>query len=102
MQRLIRFTALVIRFVNNVKKRKAASELSLREIQPHELDVARDHWHREVQREVIQDKGYEQTKKPLSLFFVEVAFRTHLYPIRERETLTELRSRYWIPKGYLT
>lgn len=69
MQRLFRVTAL--RFVNNVKKKKAASEFRLGEIQPHELDIASDRWHREVQKEVIQDKDYQQTKKSLSLFLDE-------------------------------
>ena len=54
-----------------LRRKKAASELSLGEIQPHELDVARDRCHREVQKEVIQDKDYEQTKKSMSLFLDE-------------------------------
>ena len=49
LQRLIRVTAYVLRFVSNLKRKKARKDLLSAEIKQEEVQQARELWYKEVQ-----------------------------------------------------
>ena len=68
LQRLMRVTAYVLRFVSNLKQSKMKKELFDGEVTQKEVDQARELWIKEVQRSVYNDKNFDQVKVSLSLF----------------------------------
>ena len=138
LQRLMRVTAYVLRFVSNLKQSKKKKELIAGEVTQEEMDQARELWIKEVQRSVYNDKNFDQVKVSLSLFtddkgilrcggrlknapipydarfpiFLSRCSRFTYLVINHghfkvlhndvRDTLTELRSRFWVTKGRQT
>ena len=138
LQRLIRVTAYVLRFVCNLKQSKMKKELIDREVMEEEMDQARELWIKEVQRSVYNDKNFDQVKVSLSLFtddegilrcggrlknapipydarfpiflprcsrFIYLVINDCHFKVLHngaRDTLTELRSRFWVTKGRQT
>ena len=138
LQRLMRVTAYVLRFVSNLKQSKRKKELIDGEVMQEEMDQARELWIKEVQRSVYNDKNFDQVKVSLSLFtddkgilrcggrlknapipydarfpiFLPRCSRFTYLVINDchfkvlhngvRDTLTELRSRFWVTKGRQT
>ena len=134
LQRLIRVTAYVLRFVSNVKRKNEKKELTDEDLKQEETERARELWIREVQGSVLDDEKFDQVKVSLSLYkddkgilrcggrlknapipfnarfpiFLRRSHFTNLV-INEchlkvlhngvRETLTELRSCFWVVKG---
>ncbi|XP_068761955.1 uncharacterized protein [Montipora capricornis] len=82
LQRLIRVTAYVLRFVSNVKRKNEKKELTDEDLKQEEIERARDLWIREVQGSVLDDEKVDQVLHN-----------------GVRETLTELRSCFWVVKG---
>ena len=68
LPRLIRVTAYVLRFVSNLKRKKANNELTDGEIKQEEVQRAKELWYKEVQRSVLEDEKFDQVKCSLSLF----------------------------------
>ncbi|XP_068739617.1 uncharacterized protein [Montipora capricornis] len=135
LQRLIRVTAYVLRFVSNVKRKNEKKELTDEDLKQEEIERARELWIREVQGSVLDDEKFDQVKVSLSLYKddkgilrcggrlknVPIPFNArfpiflprsshftnlvinecHLKVLHNgvRETLTELRSCFWVVKG---
>ena len=135
LQRLMRVTAYVLRFISNLKQSKKKKELIDGEVTQEEMDQARELWIKEVQRSVYNDKNFNQVKVSISLFtddkgilrcggrlknalipydarfpiFLSRCSRFTYLVINDchfkvlhngvRDTLTELRSRFWVTKG---
>ena len=68
LQRLIRVTAYILRFVSNLKRKKARKDLLSAEIKQEEVQQAKELWYKEVQRSVLKDRKFNQVKLSLSLF----------------------------------
>ena len=138
LPRLIRVTAYVLRFVSNLKRKKANNELTDGEIKQEEVQRAKELWYKEVQRSVFEDEKFDQVKCSLSLFMDEkgilrcrgrlenapipfdarypillprcsrfthlVINECHLKVLHNgvRDTLKELRSKFWVTKGRQT
>ena len=138
LQRLMRVTAYVLRFVSNLKQSKMKKEMIDGEVTQGEIDQARELWIKEVQRSVHNDKNFDQVQVSLSLFtddkgilrcggrlknapipydarfpiFLPRCSRFTYLVINDchfkvlhngvRDTLTELRSRFWVTKGRQT
>ena len=68
LQRLIRVTAYVLRFVSNVKRKNEKKELTDEDLKQEEIERARELWIREVQGSVLDDEKFDQIKVPLSLY----------------------------------
>ena len=135
LQRLVRVTADVLRFVSNLKRKNEKKELSDEDLKQEEIERARELWIREVQGSVLDDKKFDQVKVSLSLYeddkgilrcggrlknapipfnarfpiflpssshFTNLVINEcHLKVLHNgvRETLTELRSCFWVVKG---
>ena len=67
LQRLIRVADYVLRFVSNLKRKKANNELIDGEIK-QEVHRAKELWHKKVQSSVLEDRKFDQVKCSLSLF----------------------------------
>ena len=138
LQRLVRVTAYVVRFVSNLKQSKMKKRLVDGVIRHEEVDCARELWIKEVQKSVYNNKNFDQVKISLSLFtddkgilrcggrlknapipydarlpiFLPRCSRLTYLVINDchlkvlhngvRDTLTELRSRFWVTKGRQT
>ena len=138
LQRLMRVTAYVLRFVSNLKQSKMKKRLVDGVIRHEEVDCARELWIKEVQKSVYNNKNFDQVKISLSLFtddkgilrcggrlknapipydarfpiFLPRCSRLTYLVINDchlkvlhngvRDTLTELRSRFWVTKGRQT
>ncbi|XP_068723841.1 uncharacterized protein [Montipora capricornis] len=135
LQRLVRVTAYVLRFVSNVKRKNEKKELTDEDLKQEEIERARELWIREVQGSVLDDEKFDQVKVSLSLYKDDkgilrcggrlknapIPFKAR-FPIflprsshftnlvinecylkvlhnGVRETLTELRSCFWVVKG---
>ena len=68
LQRLIRVTAYVLRFVSNVKRKNEKKELTDEDLKQEEIERARELWIREVQGSVLDDEKFDQVKVSLSLY----------------------------------
>ena len=68
LQRLVRVTAYILRFVCNLKRKSENKELTDEYLKRKEIDQARDLWITEVQRSVLDDKKVNQLKVSLSLY----------------------------------
>ncbi|XP_068671053.1 uncharacterized protein [Montipora foliosa] len=68
LQRLIRVTAYVLRFVSNVKQKNEKKELTDEDLKQEEIERARDLWIRELQGSVLDDEKFDQVKVSLSLY----------------------------------
>ena len=135
LQRLVRVTAYVLRFVSNLKRKNEKKELSDEDLKQEEIERARELWIREVQGSVLNDEKFDQVKVSLSLYkddkgilrcggrlknapipfnarfpiflprsshFTNLVINEcHLKVLHNgvRETLTELRSCFWVVKG---
>ena len=135
LQRLVRVTAYVLRFVSNVKRKNERKELTDEDLKQGEIERARELWIREVQGSVLDDEKFDQVKVSLSLYkddkgilrcggrlknapipfnarfpiflprsshFTNLVINEcHLKVLHNgvRETLTELRSCFWVVKG---
>ena len=137
LQRLLRVTGYVLRFVERCKSRTRASEMietRKTELAAADVTKAETLWVRELQRELLQHKDFQNWKKQFDLFLEgevrrcrgrlgnsDIPYSTkhpillmksyHLAVLivqdaHERvmhngikETLTEIRSKYWIIKG---
>ena len=135
LQRLIRVTAYVLRFVSNVKRKNEKKELTDEDLKQEEIERTRELWIREVQGSVLDDEKFDQVKVSLSLYKADKGIRRcggrlknvpipfnarvpiflprsshftnlvingcHLKVLHNgvRETLTELRSCFWVVKG---
>ena len=55
LQRLIRVTAYVLRFISNLKRKKAREDLLSAEIKQEEVQKARELWYKEVKRSVLEN-----------------------------------------------
>ncbi|XP_068720408.1 uncharacterized protein [Montipora capricornis] len=62
LQRLIRVTAYVLRFVSNVKGKNEKKELTDEDLKQEEIERARELWIREVQGSVLDDEKFDQGK----------------------------------------
>ena len=65
--KLIRITALVLRFVNRLK-RKVSTEDSQELISSQDISEAKTYWHKEAQKAFVNDNKFEETKKVLRVF----------------------------------
>ncbi|XP_068670957.1 uncharacterized protein [Montipora foliosa] len=135
LQRLVRVTAYVMRFVSNLKRKNEKKELTDEDLKQEEIERARELWIREVQGSVLDDEKFDQVKVSLSLYkddkgilrcggrlknapipfnarfpiflprsshFTNLVINEcHLKVLHNgvRETLTELRSCFWVVKG---
>ena len=68
LQRLVRVTAYVLRFVSNVKRKNERKELTDEDLKQEEIERARELWIREVQGSVLDDEKFDQVKVSLSLY----------------------------------
>ena len=68
LQRLVRVTAYVLRFVSNLKRKNEKKELSDEDLKQEEIERARELWIREVQGSVFNDERFDQVKVSLSLY----------------------------------
>ena len=134
LQRLVRVTAYVLRFVSNVKLRSENKELIDEDLKKEEIERARELWITEVQGSVLEDEKFDQVKVSVSLYkddkgilrcggrlknapisfnarfpiflprsshFTNLVINEcHLKVLHNgvRETLTELRSCFWVVK----
>ena len=133
--RLVRVTAYVLRFVNNLKCRLARREPQSSDLTVDEINSAERLWIREVQREIEQKPTFQQAEKSLNLFkdengilrcrgrldnaplpydarfpmllpsdheftnlVIQLCHRAVMHN-GVQETLTQLRSRFWVVKG---
>ncbi|XP_068734548.1 uncharacterized protein [Montipora capricornis] len=135
LQRLVRVTAYVLRFVSNLKRKNEKKELTDEDLKQEEIERTRELWIREVQGSVLNDEKFDQVKVSLSLYKDDkgilkcggrlknapipfnarfpiflprsshltnlVINECHLKVLHKgvRETLTELRSCFWVVKG---
>ena len=135
LQRLVRVTAYVLRFVSNLKRKNEKKELTDEDLKQEEIERARELWIREMQGSVLNDEKFDQVKVSLSLYkddkgilrcggrlknapipfnarfpiflprsshFTNLVINEcHLKVLHNgvRETLTELRSCFWVVKG---
>ncbi|XP_068684812.1 uncharacterized protein [Montipora foliosa] len=135
LQRLVRVTAYVLRFVSNLKRKNEKKELTDEDLKQEEIERTRELWIREVQGSVLNDEKFDQVKVSLSLYkddkgilrcggrlknapipfnarfpiflprsshFTNLVINEcHLKVLHNgvRETLTELRSCFWVVKG---
>ena len=65
LQRLVRVTAYVLRFVSNLKRKNEKKELSDEDLKQEEIERARELWIREVQGSVLNAKKFDQVKVSL-------------------------------------
>ena len=68
LQRLMRVTAYVLRFVSNLTQSKMKKKLIDGEETQDEMDQARELWIKEMQRSIYNDKNFDQVKVSSSLF----------------------------------
>ena len=68
LQRLVRVTAYVLRFVSNLKRKSENKELIDEDLKQEEIERARDLWITEVQGSVLEDEKFNQVKVSLSLY----------------------------------
>ena len=134
LQRLLRVTGYILRFVERCKSRTRVSEMIETELTAEEVTKAETLWVKELQRELLKHKDFPNWKMQFDLFLEGEVWRcrgrlgnsdipyTAKHPIlltkshhlavlivqdaHERvmhngvkETLTEIRSKYWIIKG---
>ena len=67
LDKLIRITALVLRFINCLR-RKVSAEDSQELILPQDISEAKTFWHKEAQKSFMNDTKFEETKKVLHVF----------------------------------
>ena len=133
--RLVRVTAYVLRFINNLKRSLAKQENLKCELSVDEINAAEKLWIREVQAEIERRPVFQQIEKSLNLFkdehgilrcqgrldnaplpydskypmtltsnhefthlVIQLCHRTVMHN-GVQETLTQVRSRFWIVKG---
>ncbi|CAB4042936.1 PREDICTED: uncharacterized protein LOC107336482, partial [Paramuricea clavata] len=133
--RLLRVTAYVLRFINNLKKRVENLDTTVDQITCEEIDSAELKWIKDIQHPMSKQANYRKVKESLNLFegkgniirchgriqesrlpydkkfpillpsdhyFTRlVVLRSHEQVMHngDRETLTQVRSKYWITKG---
>ena len=132
--RLINVTALVLRFIDNIKKKRKKEDINIsRFIMAEERVKTENLWIRFIQMDIYKLDSYKQLKKDLNLFLEDDLIRCQgrlknaplnysaKYPILlpskhyftdlvivyyhnmvlhngMKETLNQIRTKYWIPK----
>eukprot|EP00794_Sanderia_malayensis_P012361 gene12361-biopygen9857 len=134
LMKLLRVTALVMRFVENLKRKKAGDQCIMSSIRVEEIEAAEKAWIVEVQNNMRQNASFQKTSQQLGIqnekgilvckgrlsqsdldfrskypmilpknnsFTDLVIFDCHVrvHHNKLRSTLTELRSRFWVPQG---
>ncbi|XP_047143059.1 uncharacterized protein LOC124817258 [Hydra vulgaris] len=74
---LIRVTALVLRFIRNLKKKKAKKSLKLSPLDSSEIDYALKIWIQYTQQTITSTKNYKQIQRDLNLRKVDGIIRCY-------------------------
>ena len=97
--RLINVTALVLRFIDNIKKKRKKEDINTsRFIMAEERVKAENLWIRFIQMDIYKFDSSKQLKKDLNLFVEDDLIRCQGRHNGMKETLNQIRTKYWIPK----
>nr|XP_047137485.1 uncharacterized protein LOC124813988 [Hydra vulgaris] len=75
---LLRVTALVLRFIRHLKKKKAKKSLKLSPLDSSEIDYALKIWIQYTQQTITSTKNYKQTQRNLNLREVDGIIRCYI------------------------